>query len=143
MVGFMKRYSPAPVRTVVRSQVKQTVAKHMKVGRSGEEAAERFLRRLGYRIDGKNIRLGKDEVDILAWDPRDDVVVFVEVKTRSIPSEDFCPVINVTRKKRWSMRRAARRWVADHEYEGGYRIDVVSVSGSRVTDHIIELSWTR
>ena len=42
--------------------------------------AARFLRAQGYRILGRNVKLGKYEIDIIAQEG--DTVAFVEVKTR-------------------------------------------------------------
>ena len=49
-------------------------------GGRGERAAERFLRRKGYRILGRNVRLAVGEIDLIAEE--NGVIVFVEVKTR-------------------------------------------------------------
>jgi putative endonuclease len=50
-------------------------------GKAGEEAAVRYLRLRGYRIMARNLRIGRDELDIVA--KRWGVWVFAEVKTRS------------------------------------------------------------
>lgn len=110
------------------------------VGRAGEAIAAAFLQARGYTILGKNIRVGKDEVDIIALDPKDDVIVFVEVKTRTAKKEDFPAAMAATRQKRSCMLRAARRWAAEREYEGGYRLDVISVESGQVTGHLIEVN---
>ncbi|MBI1316158.1 hypothetical protein GC167_04770 [bacterium] len=51
------------------------------LGQKGEEAAERYLRDLGYAILERNWRHGHWEVDLIARDG--DWLVLVEVKTRS------------------------------------------------------------
>ena len=51
------------------------------LGYLGERAAERFLRRCGYKIVARGSRLPSGELDLVAVDGR--TVVFVEVKTRS------------------------------------------------------------
>ncbi len=117
------------------------MAKHMETGREGEGIALAHLRALGYPIRGRNVRIGRDEIDIVAFDPKDQVVVFVEVKSRSRFDKDFRPELNVTGRKRGTMLRAARRWVARHRYDGGYRVDVVSVAEGRVLDHFKEVNW--
>lgn len=50
-------------------------------GRFGEDAAAEYLIRNGYKIKGRNVRLGRHELDIIAED--DEYLVFVEVKTRT------------------------------------------------------------
>lgn len=55
-------------------------ASHILLGRFGEWLAARHLRRQGYRIEARNVRVGKAELDIVAW--QDEVLCFIEVKTR-------------------------------------------------------------
>ncbi|MDB4977828.1 MAG: hypothetical protein JWM56_14 [Candidatus Peribacteria bacterium] len=116
-------------------------AAHMIVGTQGEMIAANFLLRLGYEIRGRNIRISRDEIDILAFDPVDNVLVFAEVKTRSTYHEDYRPELNADWKKCVKLRRSARRWVADHAYDGGYRLDLVCVVEGKVTEHVKELAW--
>ena len=47
-------------------------------GREGEDRAVQFLESQGYRIEGRNFRTRRGEIDIIA--SRDDLLVFVEVK---------------------------------------------------------------
>lgn len=89
----------------------------------------------------RNVRLGKDEIDIVAFDPTDRVYVFVEVKTRTREDVDYRPELNVTRQKRVCMRRAARRYMTGIPAETGYRLDVVCVMHDKVVDHYIEVCW--
>lgn len=51
------------------------------LGRTGEVKAEKFLKKLGYKILAKNYKTVVGEIDIIAKDG--DTVVFVEVKTRT------------------------------------------------------------
>lgn len=114
---------------------------HIEEGRRGEEVALFYLARQGYQIKARNVRFGKDEIDIVAFDPRDCVLVFVEVKTRSRFKSDYHPVLNVTRWKRVAMSRAARRYVHEKKWDAGYRLDVVCVIDGRVTQHDCEVAW--
>ncbi|MEI8229632.1 MAG: YraN family protein [Candidatus Peregrinibacteria bacterium] len=118
------------------------MSRNTDLGRLGEDLACQYLQGLGFLLRGRNIRIGThDEIDILAFDPEDRVLVFVEVKTRSRSDEYFRPEMNIDYRKTKALRRAARRWVADHAFEGGYRIDVVSVADGKVVGHIQELAW--
>jgi len=56
-------------------------ARHIRLGRRGEEAAERYLVSLGYRILERRYRTRTAEIDFIAEEG--DTLVFVEVKTRS------------------------------------------------------------
>ncbi|MBI2031107.1 MAG: YraN family protein [Candidatus Levybacteria bacterium] len=52
-----------------------------KTARLGEEKACEFLKKNGYKIIERNFRKGYGEIDIIALDG--DILVFIEVKTRS------------------------------------------------------------
>ena len=52
-----------------------------KIGDFGEKLAEQYLVRRGYRIVGTKQKIGYQEIDIIA--NIKDVIVFVEVKTRT------------------------------------------------------------
>lgn len=99
-----------------------------RAGRWGEEQAERHLRRLGFRVLGRRVRVGrKDELDLVIRDG--DTLVFVEVKTRA--SEDFGrPFSSLTRDKRRALSRAAVRYMMKLRRPPSYfRFDVVEVIG--------------
>jgi putative endonuclease len=51
------------------------------LGKWGEEQAEQYLLRKGMRIVERNWRIGRGEIDLIAWDGR--TLVFVEVRTRA------------------------------------------------------------
>ncbi|OIO54398.1 hypothetical protein AUJ46_03640 [Candidatus Peregrinibacteria bacterium CG1_02_54_53] len=111
------------------------------IGLKGEEIATQYLVSIGYNILGRNVRIGRDEIDIVARDPVDDVVVFAEVKTRSRDSKDFPPGLNIHWYKKQRLIRSARMWVNAHHYDRGYRMDLVSVAEGKVIEHLKELDW--
>jgi putative endonuclease len=94
------------------------------LGQSGERAAERFLRRRGYRILTRRYRVAVGEIDLIARDC--DTLVFVEVKTRRQGE----PLEAVTPEKQRRLTRAAVRFLYRHEIEDvgiPCRFDVVAV----------------
>ena len=97
-------------------------------GEWGERLASDFLKRKGFKIIGRRVRVGdRDELDVVARDGES--LVFVEVKTRK--SEDFGrPMASVDRRKRHALCRAAVRYV---KALGGrpvfFRFDMVEVVG--------------
>lgn len=102
------------------------------LGRRGERAAERYLRRIGYRIVARNFRAAGAEIDLVAIDG--ETLVFVEVKTRSSRAAG-APEEAVDERKQKQMRRAAeafaRRYRAD-EIEMRFDIIAVDASGKRL-----------
>lgn len=56
------------------------MAMHLRTGAEGEQAACQWLDQRGYRIEARNWRHGRLEVDIVARHGR--TLVIVEVKTR-------------------------------------------------------------
>jgi putative endonuclease len=106
-----------------------------KLGKLGEAYAAAYLTQLGYRLVAANFTLpvGRNlrgavvnaEIDLVAYD--NDVLCFVEVKTRS--SDWFAPPeVNVDLRKRRQITRAARvyRQMLGIEDEP-HRYDVVTV----------------
>jgi len=60
------------------------------IGQRGEKIAARYLKKQGYSVLARNLRLRYGEVDLLAETPDGKTVVIVEVKTsagRSLPPE--------------------------------------------------------
>jgi putative endonuclease len=95
------------------------------LGRDGEAAAERWLRRAGFAIVARGFRARCGEIDLIARDGP--LVVFVEVKTRS--GDGFGrPADAVTAQKRRRMVRVASVYLAQcGSTERACRFDVVEV----------------
>ncbi len=94
----------------------------------GEAVAERALRKAGYKILGRRVRFSpREELDLVAR--HEDVLVFVEVKTRS--SEAFGrPYDSVDRDKRRATGRAAIHYLKRLAFPPiYYRFDVIEVVG--------------
>jgi putative endonuclease len=101
-------------------------AAHLKAGRLGEKKAERFLRKRGYKMIGRRVRVGRhDEIDLIARDG--ETMVFVEVKTRK--NEIYGrPAAAVTREKRRKLSRAAVVFLQKRKLRPPYiRFDIVEV----------------
>ena len=98
---------------------------HLELGAGGEDIAVSYLERMGWRILGRNVRIGRGELDIIAVD--DGELVIVEVRTRKIgavsPSET-----TVGPKKIKNLLKTARRYVDSIAYGGNWRIDVAAVT---------------
>ncbi len=95
------------------------------VGRYGERVAEAFLVERGWQVLDRNWRGQSGELDIVALDG-DDLVV-VEVKTRTGNGFGH-PAEAVTAAKLARLRRLAGQWLASHDIRPrGMRIDVIAV----------------
>lgn len=93
-------------------------------GVAAELAAEHHLRRLGYRIVGKNVRAGGGELDLVAVEG--DTLCFIEVKARRTGTFGAA-VEAVGWDKRRRIERAARGYLARHPFDGPCRIDVLGI----------------
>jgi len=111
-----------------------------RTGDDGEIAATGYLRARGYKILGRNVRLVKDEIDIIAYDPFDGCVVFAEVKSRARAVSDYSPAMRLNGRKKAAMSRAAQKWIDKKNYHGGYRLDAILVADGRVMDHYKQVS---
>ncbi len=132
--------SPPP--SIKPDTVRRLAARRKKdTGNAGEEAAKLHLETLGYSVLGTKVRVGRGEVDIIARDPLDDVLVFAEVKSRKQAHDDYCPELDLTPRKLRAMTRAARAWIADHDPGTGYRMDLICVVAQTVVNHVKELPW--
>jgi putative endonuclease len=96
------------------------------LGRRGEDAATRFLKRLGYRILARGVDSRLGELDIIAVDGR--VIVFVEVKTRTTTGAGHpADAIDATKQRR--MTQAALAYLKSHGLlHHAARFDVVAVT---------------
>lgn len=103
------------------------INKRKPFGKAGEDSASAYLKKKGYRILCRNFRCKAGEIDIIAED--NNIVVFVEVKTRS-GNELGTPVTALTPQKQKKITAISRSFLASHKVDGRQcRFDVVSVTG--------------
>ncbi len=100
------------------------MSKHNKLGIKGEEIAATFLLNKGYNILFLNWRYGKKEVDIIA--AKNDLIVFVEVKTRSGGQFQY-PEEAVNKKKQLLIKAAAEGYADQNPSRANIRFDIISV----------------
>lgn len=100
------------------------MSKHSKIGIKGEQLAEEFLLNKGYSIVKRNWRSGRKEVDIIAF--KDDMLVIVEVKTRSMTGFGF-PEEAVNVRKQQHLKVAAEAFSVQHPEYINFRFDIVSI----------------
>lgn len=97
------------------------------LGSNGEDIAVQFLSQKGFEIVERNYFHGHGEIDIIAIDPRDNYLVFVEVKTR-YSLEYGNPVYAINKKKLSQIKKIAELYLADKNIQQcNCRFDVVTV----------------
>jgi len=119
------------------------------LGGRGERAAARHLRKAGYRILRRNLRLTVGEVDVLAEHRASRTIAIVEVKTTT--GDDPPPEVHVDHRKQRKLTALAMELVRRQGWEDrAVRFDVVGVvwpdgaaQPSRITHHegAFEAQW--
>jgi len=110
------------------------MAKKDELGRRGEDVAAEYVEAQGMRVLERNWRCREGEIDVVALDGGD--VVVVEVKTRT--GTGFGHALEaVTPAKLARLRRLAAAWCREHPSatERGLRIDVVGITVERCAGH--------
>lgn len=94
---------------------------------------------LGYKILAANLRVGNNEIDLIAHDTKFDEIVFIEVKTRKTtffgnPSEA------VSKLKLKSMSYVAHRYLKSKRYNKNFRFDIITISENDI-EHFENVTW--
>ncbi len=114
------------LRKIVGRKKTKTMAKHNDLGEKGEAIAVRFLQKKGLSILETNWRYKKAEIDIIAKNEEENILILVEVKTRSSnyfgEPEEF-----VTVKKEKMMADAAVVYAESIGHDWEIRFDVMGI----------------
>lgn len=103
------------------------------IGVIGENAAVKILKKSRYKILARNIHISHNELDIVALHKKSGMIVFVEVKTRSVNSDFYSPFGTpsdaVTKQKQMRTIQAARGYLNANPRLNKYqpRFDVIEV----------------
>lgn len=94
-------------------------------GKLGEQLAQKFLKKKGYRIRETGFNCSRGEIDIVAR--KKDYLVFVEVRART--SQEFgTPEESITQAKKENLIATALTYINSHEdLPSLWRIDVVAI----------------
>lgn len=100
------------------------------VGRSGEENACKLLIEKGFFIVEQNYFAGRNgEIDIIAL--KDDLLLFVEVKSRFSDTDFGDPLYSISPKKVSSIKKAAQHFLVEnskyHSESYTCRFDLISI----------------
>ena len=108
------------------------------VGNLGEEVAVTFLEKRRYCILERNFRCKGGEVDIIARDPGDKSLVFIEVKARKDLSYGV-PQLAVTPFKQRQISKAALTWLSKKRlHDQIARFDVIAIMLDDKGQHRVE-----
>lgn len=96
-----------------------------RVGRFGEDEAERYLKQKGYKILERNFSCKRGEIDIIALDKNE--IVFIEIKAR-ISLKYGLPSEAVTKYKLKHIYKTAEYYLYSRNLQNeNTRIDVIEV----------------
>lgn len=107
-------------------------------GRYGEERALDLLIERGMSLIERNLRHGRNEVDLVVRDGP--TLVFVEVKTRHPAADDRLDLL-VSRAQQNRIARVARWYIESVGHAGSVRFDVVLImrtDGREITRHVAD-----
>lgn len=99
-------------------------------GAAGEDIAVTYLKKLGYEILHRNLRLSRYEIDVVCRDGR--YLVFVEVK-RALSAGYGHPATWIDERKQEKLRRAAQLYIDRYDVSGfDIRFDAITITGGEV-----------
>ena len=118
-VNFLKNLiTPPPAQPLTDNKT---------VGNQGEEIAANYLIARGYRILERNFRCKGGEVDIIARDPDDKSLIFIEVKARRGLGYGV-PQLAVTPFKQRQISKAALTWLSKKRlHDSNALFDVIAI----------------
>ena len=100
------------------------MSEHYELGKKGEQLAVDYLTKEGYKIEERNWRFQKAEIDIIA--SKQETIISIEVKTRS--SKDFGnPQDFVNSKKIKLMVLAMNEYVLMKNLDIEVRFDIIAI----------------
>ena len=111
------------------------MAEHNELGKLGEKLAKDFLAAKGYQILEQNWVCGHKEIDIIAMDGKE--LVIVEVKTRRV----MClvdPEETVDKYKQRFLIWAAEAYIERNNLDVDVRFDIVAIVIDKNNEHRID-----
>ena len=108
----------------INNRTQEERRESLEFGKMGEQMTARYLTDKGYVILEHNYRRGHLEIDLVALDG--DELVIVEVKSRANDTL-LQPEAAVDHKKRLALIRLANEYVKSHNRKENVRFDIVSI----------------
>lgn len=113
------------------------MAEHNDFGKWGEDLAAKYLVSHGYYIRDRDWKSGKRDLDIVALNDNQTLLVFVEVKTRK-DDNMMRPEDAVDQKKILNLGRAANDYICQFALDYEVRFDIITIIGTNEADAKIE-----
>lgn len=105
-------------------------------GNWGEDRAAEYLQSQGYVLHHRNWRSAHREIDLVAeWHGE---IIFVEVKTRSVESNNFRSALSVVDRHKRNLLILAARHYMNYFYskqDRPYRFDIITIVGNRLSHY--------
>lgn len=95
------------------------------IGNIGESIAIEFLKKKGFRLIKRNYTIKGGEIDLIM--EKDDIILFVEVKTRRTESFGY-PENGLSKAQIKRIIRAIMKWQQEVKIKKTWRCDLVGIS---------------
>lgn len=96
----------------------------MNLGKLGEDRAAAYLLKQNYQLIGRNIRVLRGEIDIIAQHEKQLIIIEVKTKTTAEVAE---PWQQVTKSKQRQLIKLADSYVKQEGIDLDVRFDVISI----------------
>ena len=116
------------------------------IGDLGEKLAVKLLKKNHYKILSRNLHFSHNELDIVAFHRKTKMIVFVEVKARSVDDDLYSPFgppsSAVNKQKQMRTIQAARGFLKDNPKFNKYqpRFDVIEVYLKKADKSLLNIS---
>jgi len=107
------------------------MSKNKELGQEGEYLAADYLKKKGWKIHEMNYRYSRSEIDVIA--SKNDLLIFVEVKTRSNTAFGL-PEQFVDEKKAKHIMKAAEHYILTIDWKGQVRFDIISIIKKKILE---------
>lgn len=103
--------------------------RHLDLGRRAETLAAAYVENLGWRLLDRNYFCALGELDIVALDKKENELVIVEVRYRTV-GETQSPADSIGPKKLRALVNAGRVYVEKIDWTGPWRIDLIGITAA-------------
>jgi putative endonuclease len=101
-------------------------------GKHGENIAVEYFLNSGYKLESRNYRYRRGEIDLIL--KKENLLLFVEVKFRKSDKFGF-PEEFVTENQKQSIIRTADHYIHQHCWGGNIRFDIIAINDRNRIDH--------